>query len=197
MFLVWWFFVFKQKTAYEMRISDWSSDVCSSDLFVRLELPVACPIGKIPDFGSYRRKALAVCATHDRREQSAFDRNRNADIRAGEAEYPVLRPRRISCRKGHESLGICLNHKIVDGDLDRSAIIHPLPEFQHPLDINVRRQIEMRNRLFRFNEPPGDRATHPVKLDFREGRVRIKCLDLIKLGAGRERRRYEIGRAHV
>src|SRR3546814_10855129 len=29
------FFFFKQKTAYEMRISDWSSDVCSSDLLVR------------------------------------------------------------------------------------------------------------------------------------------------------------------
>src|SRR3546814_1149271 len=29
---VWSFFFFKQKTAYEMRISDWSSDVCSSDL---------------------------------------------------------------------------------------------------------------------------------------------------------------------
>src|SRR3546814_3702743 len=36
---LWWilsiwplFFFFKQKTAYEMRISDWSSDVCSSDL---------------------------------------------------------------------------------------------------------------------------------------------------------------------
>src|SRR3546814_3264921 len=28
------FFFFKQKTAYEMRISDWSSDVCSSDLFM-------------------------------------------------------------------------------------------------------------------------------------------------------------------
>src|SRR3546814_14885876 len=28
------FFLFKQKTAYEMRISDWSSDVCSSDLDV-------------------------------------------------------------------------------------------------------------------------------------------------------------------
>src|SRR3546814_8351460 len=27
------FVFFKQKTAYEMRISDWSSDVCSSDLF--------------------------------------------------------------------------------------------------------------------------------------------------------------------
>src|SRR3546814_7601492 len=32
------FFVFKQKTAYEMRISDWSSDVCSSDLVGLLEL---------------------------------------------------------------------------------------------------------------------------------------------------------------
>src|SRR3546814_8132865 len=30
------FFFFKQKTAYEMRISDWSSDVCSSDLSSRL-----------------------------------------------------------------------------------------------------------------------------------------------------------------
>src|SRR3546814_5161936 len=29
------FFFFKQKTAYEMRISDWSSDVCSSDLWIR------------------------------------------------------------------------------------------------------------------------------------------------------------------
>src|SRR3546814_9244000 len=27
------FFVFKQKSAYELRISDWSSDLCSSDLF--------------------------------------------------------------------------------------------------------------------------------------------------------------------
>src|SRR3546814_2397209 len=30
------FFFFKQKTAYEMRISDWSSDVCSSDLRPRI-----------------------------------------------------------------------------------------------------------------------------------------------------------------
>src|SRR3546814_8414682 len=30
------FFFFKQKTAYEMRISDWSSDVCSSDLVCQL-----------------------------------------------------------------------------------------------------------------------------------------------------------------
>src|SRR3546814_8252128 len=31
------FFCFKQKTAYDMRISDWSSDVCSSDLAQRLQ----------------------------------------------------------------------------------------------------------------------------------------------------------------
>src|SRR3546814_5527755 len=33
------FFFFKQKTAYEMRISDWSSDVCSSDLGPLFTLP--------------------------------------------------------------------------------------------------------------------------------------------------------------
>src|SRR3546814_7335491 len=32
LYVVYVFFFFKQKTAYEMRISDWSSDVCSSDL---------------------------------------------------------------------------------------------------------------------------------------------------------------------
>src|SRR3546814_17931677 len=43
------FFFFKQKTAYEMRISDWSSDVCSSDLLaVILRLPrVFLGIGRL------------------------------------------------------------------------------------------------------------------------------------------------------
>src|SRR3546814_3385792 len=54
-FLILLFFFFKQKTAYEMRISDWSSDVCSSDLAsasgVRmvskpgLNVPVICTPG--------------------------------------------------------------------------------------------------------------------------------------------------------
>src|SRR3546814_6218503 len=34
------FFFFKQKTAYEMRISDWSSDVCSSDLPIGADLGI-------------------------------------------------------------------------------------------------------------------------------------------------------------
>src|SRR3546814_7191743 len=37
------FFFFKQKTAYEMRISDWSSDVCSSDL-LQLERELRHPL---------------------------------------------------------------------------------------------------------------------------------------------------------
>src|SRR3546814_7561661 len=40
-----YFFFFKQKTAYEMRISDWSSDVCSSDL---LELEIS-GLALLPD----------------------------------------------------------------------------------------------------------------------------------------------------
>src|SRR3546814_3634491 len=37
------FFFFKQKTAYEMRISDWSSDVCSSDLLICREVIIIRP----------------------------------------------------------------------------------------------------------------------------------------------------------
>src|SRR3546814_2897072 len=36
--ILYFFFFFKQKTAYEMRISDWSSDVCSSDLSPDIDL---------------------------------------------------------------------------------------------------------------------------------------------------------------
>src|SRR3546814_9955727 len=39
------FFVFKQKTAYEMRISDWSSDVCSSDLRLLGQQPQRAVVG--------------------------------------------------------------------------------------------------------------------------------------------------------
>src|SRR3546814_5072386 len=56
-------FFFKQKTAYEMRISDWSSDVCSSDL----------PTGEFHRAGAgipVRRNVLGYCAagvrTHKR-----------------------------------------------------------------------------------------------------------------------------------
>src|SRR3546814_4371996 len=42
------FFFFKQKTAYEMRISDWSSDVCSSDLLIQLSRRALAEAGSSP-----------------------------------------------------------------------------------------------------------------------------------------------------
>src|SRR3546814_14667558 len=45
----WLFFFFKQKTAYEMRISDWSSDVCSSDRPVTAAFLAANPTMTLPD----------------------------------------------------------------------------------------------------------------------------------------------------
>src|SRR3546814_14681552 len=42
------FFFFKQKTAYEMRISDWSSDVCSSDLLLYDPATPRKAVGRIP-----------------------------------------------------------------------------------------------------------------------------------------------------
>src|SRR3546814_19341646 len=47
------FFFFKQKTAYEVRISDWSSDVCSSDLFAKAGDP-------FPGFGEGSAHILVI-----------------------------------------------------------------------------------------------------------------------------------------
>src|SRR3546814_16287407 len=45
------FFFFKQKTAYEMRISDWSSDVCSSDLRHALVIALRAATERAADVG--------------------------------------------------------------------------------------------------------------------------------------------------
>src|SRR3546814_1419307 len=44
------FFFVKQKAAYEMRISDWSSDVCSSELMALSELYAIAPLGTVGAF---------------------------------------------------------------------------------------------------------------------------------------------------
>src|SRR3546814_7228400 len=70
---------FKQKTAYEMRISDWISDVCSSDLALRA-LAVGREKGRSPaqpceHLGRHRRRA--------RRPAEARDRQRFLRLLAG------------------------------------------------------------------------------------------------------------------
>src|SRR3546814_4818516 len=64
------FFFFKQKTAYEMRISDWSSDVCSSDLS---RLDQAQPI------------------SHDETDQPSGTRSRLFASSPGESTSDILR----------------------------------------------------------------------------------------------------------
>src|SRR3546814_15652832 len=54
------FFFFKQKTAYEMRISDWSSDVCSSDLSARA---VRSSSSTSPSKTDSRRRAVVTSLT--------------------------------------------------------------------------------------------------------------------------------------
>src|SRR3546814_9199623 len=56
------FFFFKQKTAYEMRISDWSSDVCSSDL-------AESRLGLDADPRQQRAQFLQDAALGDRQDQ--------------------------------------------------------------------------------------------------------------------------------
>src|SRR3546814_10797884 len=89
------FFFFKQKTAYEMRISDWSSDVCSSDLPENL--------GRDADAG--RRKAARQrrgqsqdAARRERREArtDASYRRRETARNAGKAPRQIGR---ASCRE--------------------------------------------------------------------------------------------------
>src|SRR3546814_6011919 len=55
------FFFFKQKTAYEMRISDWSSDVCSSDLLGASTSTGRCGgLSKAGCFSFHPRKLLTT-----------------------------------------------------------------------------------------------------------------------------------------
>src|SRR3546814_3435492 len=65
--VVLFFFFFKQKTAYEMRISDWSSDVCSSDLCVRLG-QVECLVVEFP-VGPRLRRLRRAKHGHDQRSE--------------------------------------------------------------------------------------------------------------------------------
>src|SRR3546814_10840051 len=72
-------FFFKQKTAYEMRISDWSSDVCSSDLFYSRRLYAGLGMDRdglvMHRYGRQRRAGPSGTATGPMRIRITNDRN--------------------------------------------------------------------------------------------------------------------------
>src|SRR3546814_9172908 len=91
------FFFFKQKTAYEMRISDWSSDVCSSDLDSRVLVQRA-----------HRCDARADRAAIDQHGATAALRQPTAELRAVQREIvaeDVEQIGRASC--GKECVSAC------------------------------------------------------------------------------------------
>src|SRR3546814_5510981 len=79
------FFFFKQKTAYEMRISDWSSDVCSSDLLDFAGTPSGTREQddlRLLQLGHLApRVERRVIEVADGRADSPFAANQRADIR--------------------------------------------------------------------------------------------------------------------
>src|SRR3546814_3149327 len=86
-FSLYFFFFFKQKTAYELRISDWSSDVCSSDLlaadeFIRRFLLHALPRG----FHRIRHYGLLASA---RRKDHLERARRLLDVAPAPSEEPT------------------------------------------------------------------------------------------------------------
>src|SRR3546814_1290004 len=87
------FFFFKQKTAYEMRISDWSSDVCSSDLLSGGDdgrLVRTAADGTADELASVPRKWIehVVVADHGNalNSQIAYAAGRRVDLLPSDAE---------------------------------------------------------------------------------------------------------------
>src|SRR3546814_7601081 len=78
-------FFFKQKTAYEMRISDWSSDVCSSDLDVGALLLRHEIDGKS---GDRQRLSALLCMNLLAVDMAASAQNRMAQAARQRVQYP-------------------------------------------------------------------------------------------------------------
>src|SRR3546814_4492323 len=94
------FFFFKQKTAYEMRISDWSSDVCSSDLWIMRTGVIAKKMGMTRLFqDDGRHVPVTVLALEGVQVVSVREKNRDGytavQVGAGSAKTKnVAKPQR-------------------------------------------------------------------------------------------------------
>src|SRR3546814_8244045 len=74
------FFFFKQKTAYEMRISDWSSDVCSSDLLDAAGAELALDIAIGDDRNLARAQRQLQHLAEQMREALVLGMHRHRDV---------------------------------------------------------------------------------------------------------------------
>src|SRR3546814_2022759 len=79
------FFFCKQKTAYEMRISDWSSDVCSSELIDDDQLSFTQHAARIAQTDD-RRDAEAACEDRGMRQRAAIFGNERGDVQLREQD---------------------------------------------------------------------------------------------------------------
>src|SRR3546814_3896886 len=96
-------FFFKQKTAYEMRISDWSSDVCSSDLnVISVASYHAVRFGYLQHTSATARGTVAVtasvqfhvnCSNHACRRTIGPDTSRSEERRVGKECVSTCRSR--------------------------------------------------------------------------------------------------------
>src|SRR3546814_6140783 len=87
-------FFFKQKTAYELRISDWSSDVCSSDLTQRLSVVTGVVAGMLPN--------TAPVITSEPPASAAIGETYSYQLAAGDGEGQAIffgQIGRASCRE--------------------------------------------------------------------------------------------------
>src|SRR3546814_20095220 len=91
---------FKQKTAYEVRISDWSSDVCSSDLVLLVARPAQAegqvePIGGMPDHVAEHRVCPGVTGVDELLVPAVPHQAQRDSVGCGhvaaEVEQPALR----------------------------------------------------------------------------------------------------------
>src|SRR3546814_10906565 len=92
------FFFFKQKTAYEMRISDWSSDVCSSDLILSA---ASSSVGLAAIQIAIQRGAIPVATTRlPHKKQRLLDAGAHDVIVTQEEDLAArLEIGRASCRE--------------------------------------------------------------------------------------------------
>src|SRR3546814_20992580 len=123
------FFFIKQKTAYEMRISDWSSDVCSSDL--------RCSMKMVPtprmDCGTRRCAPLAWRASRVLRASAGFAAARRSEERRVGKEFVS------TCRSRWSTYHSTKKHttRLHNGTIDYIRYTHDTHKFyeQHDLPI--------------------------------------------------------------